>query len=128
MRLAGHIENISCYLAACDLLVITSEREGMSLGMLEALQAGVPVLSTPVSGATELLPDKALIQSLNPEHLAAQLLQTLSHPDALMQSLQGVFQRVQNQMSSPQLARRTLDIYQQLVSKRSPNDLNDALT
>ena len=79
MRLAGHIENISCYLAACDLLVITSEREGMSLSMLEALQAGVPVLWAPVSGATELLPDKALIQSLNPEHLAAQLLQTLSH-------------------------------------------------
>lgn len=40
---------------ALDLLVITSRTEGMSNTMLEALAAGLPVVSTPVSGAREAL-------------------------------------------------------------------------
>ena len=42
-------------LGALDLLVITSRTEGMSNTMLEALAAGLPVVSTPVSGAREAL-------------------------------------------------------------------------
>jgi glycosyltransferase involved in cell wall biosynthesis len=55
VHLIGHREDLSEVLAALDLFVITSDQEGMSNAMLEALAAGVPVLSTPVSGAHEAL-------------------------------------------------------------------------
>ena len=51
----GHRENVGDVLGALDLLVITSRTEGMSNAMLEALAAGLPVVSTPVSGAREAL-------------------------------------------------------------------------
>jgi glycosyltransferase involved in cell wall biosynthesis len=38
-----------------DVFVLPSDREGMSNAMLEALAAGVPVVSTDVSGAREAL-------------------------------------------------------------------------
>jgi glycosyltransferase involved in cell wall biosynthesis len=54
----GYRTDVHQVLAALDVFVLTSEREGMANAMLEAMAAGVPVVSTPVSGADEaLLPD-----------------------------------------------------------------------
>lgn len=55
LHLLGHREDVGTVLRALDLYVVTSDQEGMSSGMLEALAAGVPVVSTPVSGAAEVL-------------------------------------------------------------------------
>lgn len=51
----GFQEDVSRVLAALDLFLLTSDKEGMANAMLEALAAGVPVVSTPVSGADEAL-------------------------------------------------------------------------
>lgn len=42
-------------IAQADLLVVSSDSEGLSVAALEALSAGVPVVSTPVTGMAELL-------------------------------------------------------------------------
>ncbi|WP_420130095.1 glycosyltransferase [Longimicrobium sp.] len=51
----GHRPNVAEVLAALDVFVMTSDREGMSNAMLEALAAEVPVVSTRVSGTDEAL-------------------------------------------------------------------------
>lgn len=51
----GFREDVGDVLDALDVLVLTSERESLPNAMLEALAAGVPVVSTPVSGAAEAL-------------------------------------------------------------------------
>ena len=51
----GNRDDVGDVLDALDVFVSTSDREGMSSAMLEALAAGVPVVSTPVSGADEAL-------------------------------------------------------------------------
>jgi glycosyltransferase involved in cell wall biosynthesis len=51
----GYRSDVGTVLAALDVFVLTSEREGMANAMLEAMAAGVPVVSTPVSGAGEAL-------------------------------------------------------------------------
>lgn len=51
----GFREDVTTVLAALDVFLLTSHREGMANAMLEAMAAGVPVVSTPVSGAAEAL-------------------------------------------------------------------------
>lgn len=51
----GHRPDVADVLAALDVFVMTSDREGMSNAMLEALAAEVPVVSTRVSGTDEAL-------------------------------------------------------------------------
>jgi glycosyltransferase involved in cell wall biosynthesis len=114
VRLAGHIDNVRAWLPAVDLFVICSEREGLSLAMLEALHAGVPVLSTPVSGAIELLPDTALIRNASVKGIAHAITTALDHPDTLRVSLNPVFERVQNELTPERLVAQTLTIYRKV--------------
>ncbi len=55
LHLPGHREDVAPALDAMDLFVLPSDREGMSNAMIEAMTAGVPVVSTAVSGAREAL-------------------------------------------------------------------------
>jgi glycosyltransferase involved in cell wall biosynthesis len=55
VHLLGHREDTGDVIAALDVMVVASDREGMSNSMLEALISGVPVISTPVSGADDAL-------------------------------------------------------------------------
>lgn len=55
LHFLGNRDDIGDVLGAIDLFVVSSDREMLSFAMLEALAAGVPVVSTPVSGATEAL-------------------------------------------------------------------------
>lgn len=55
VHFAGHRDDVAPIMAAVDLVVVSSDRESLANVMLEAMAVGVPVLSTPVSGALEAL-------------------------------------------------------------------------
>jgi glycosyltransferase involved in cell wall biosynthesis len=55
VRFPGFRRDVGDVLDALDVFVLTSDREGLSSAMLEAMAAGLPVVSTPVSGAEEAL-------------------------------------------------------------------------
>jgi glycosyltransferase involved in cell wall biosynthesis len=60
LHLLGDRNDVGDVLAALDVFMITSDSEGLSNAMLEAMAAGLPVVSTPVSGARDALaPDEA---------------------------------------------------------------------
>jgi glycosyltransferase involved in cell wall biosynthesis len=50
VRLVGHRADVQAELAACDIFVLPSYREGNSNAILEAMCAGLPVISTTVGG------------------------------------------------------------------------------
>lgn len=78
----GFRTDVARVLSALDVFAVTSDREGMANAMLEAMAAGVPVVSTPVSGAEEaLLPDR--------EGRAPGLI-VEAEPDALAQAMTGI--------------------------------------
>jgi glycosyltransferase involved in cell wall biosynthesis len=51
----GHRDDTGAVLRTLDVFVTASDSEGLSNAMLEALSCGVPVVSTPVSGADDAL-------------------------------------------------------------------------
>jgi glycosyltransferase involved in cell wall biosynthesis len=51
----GFREDVARVLGALDVFLVTSDHEGMANAMLEAMSVGIPVVSTPVSGAEEAL-------------------------------------------------------------------------
>jgi len=53
---AGPVMDVAAALAAADVLISTSDYEGLSLAQLEALAAGVPVVATDAGGVGELAP------------------------------------------------------------------------
>ena len=55
VHLLGHRDDTGDVLDALDVFAVSSDREGLSNAMLEALACGVPVVSTPVSGADDAL-------------------------------------------------------------------------
>lgn len=57
VTLAGFLENPYTIMSKSDLFVCSSREEGMSTVVAESLILGVPVISTEVSGAKELLGD-----------------------------------------------------------------------
>lgn len=55
--LLGRIDEASRYLRAADLFVLASRSEGLPYVLIEALQAGVPIVATKVGGIPEVVVD-----------------------------------------------------------------------
>lgn len=51
----GRKENIADYLLCADALCMTSKSEGLGIAALEAFSMGVPLLSTPAGGPSEII-------------------------------------------------------------------------
>ena len=88
----GYQQNIAPLMDAVDTLVITSDREGMSGAMLEAMSRGVPVISTDVSGAREALEPEmngrapGLVTGFAPPQIASAL-NSILYDRALLQEM-----------------------------------------
>lgn len=86
VHLLGPREDVGDVLDALDVFVLTSDREGMSNAMLEAMAAGVPVVTTPVSGAEEALEsgesdaEPGFVVPADPFAIAATLRRLLAAP------------------------------------------------
>ena len=59
VEITGVVSNVETYLADADLYVATSLFEGLPLSMLEAMSAGLPIVSTAVGGVPDVVKDGA---------------------------------------------------------------------
>jgi glycosyltransferase involved in cell wall biosynthesis len=80
--LLGHHDDIASLLGAADLALLTSVWEARALAAQEALQSGVPLLSTRVGGIEELVGDAAALFDPSDVAQAVEQLLNLAHdPD-----------------------------------------------
>jgi glycosyltransferase involved in cell wall biosynthesis len=77
IRWLGHRDDARQWLAGCDVFVNTSISEGISLTILEAMAAGLPVVATRVGGTPEIIDGSCgrLVPARDPAGLASALLE-----------------------------------------------------
>jgi glycosyltransferase involved in cell wall biosynthesis len=72
-------DKISAYLAAADVFLLPSFVEGMPISILEAMSAGLLVISTPVGAVPEMIEDEKtglLISPGNPDEIASAVMRS----------------------------------------------------
>jgi glycosyltransferase involved in cell wall biosynthesis len=77
---AGSQERVQQYLAAADVFVLPSSREGQSVALLEAMASGLCVVASDIPGNQSLFPDACLFQPENIRSLRDALAQ-VEDPD-----------------------------------------------
>lgn len=80
---AGYRRDIPAVLAASDVLLLTSEREGLNRSVLEAMASGVPVVGTDSRGIADAVgPDAGWIAARDDaDALAAAITEAAADPD-----------------------------------------------
>ncbi len=114
--------------SAMDIIVSTSESEGLSNVLLEAMACAKPVVATIAGGNIEVVEDGltgALVPIAAP-HLTAAAVERLITDPRLRQQL-GASGRLwaQTRFSMPAMVRRYEELYAALVTQRSPVHIDD---
>lgn len=78
IHLMGNVDNAEEYYAQADIFALSSEYEGLPLVILEAMAAGLPIVSTDVGGIRDIVADNGiLIESGNKDMLVEALMKII---------------------------------------------------
>lgn len=117
VRFAGHRDDVASLLPHFDQFWIGSEYEGQSNAVMEAMQAGLPVIASDIPGNRDLVVDgqTGLLVPLGDSAAFAgrahDLLQDAAQAAALGRAAQ---QRIADHFSVARMVERHADLYQQL--------------
>lgn len=121
VRLLGHRDDARQWLAGCDVYVNSSISEGVSLTILEAMAASLPIIATRVGGTPEVVDESSarLVPSRNPSAIAAALFALAE--DAELRRRMGRFarQRVETHFTVERMVKE----YQAVYESRSHDGL-----
>ncbi len=117
LRLAGFRADASRLLAGADLLVQTSEAEGMPHAVLEAMALRVPVIATRISGVVELLEGECglMVPVGEAEALAEAVRGVLADPETAGRRAERARARVEGEHTREIMLERYERLFEELV-------------
>jgi glycosyltransferase involved in cell wall biosynthesis len=118
--LPGHESRILPWLKVATACIISSSREGFPYIMVEALMAGCPVLSTPVSGVGDFLPQRCIAASDSLEDLTMLISTNLAEPGVLTEIQLKSFEQAREQLSLETMVLKTETFYRDLLASLPP--------
>lgn len=122
ISLVGHVIDVRPYYRAADVLAISSLSEGSPNALLEAMAAGVPVVSTAVGGVPEIVThgETALLAPPRDPVALANAIERLLTDRSLAEKLAGRAQELIHSHYSPQSRAQSLvRLYERLCSPTS---------
>lgn len=117
VKMVGHARDVRPYYRLADVLAISSVSEGSPNVLLEAMAAGVPVVTTSVGGISEIVADREtalLVEPHDPGALAAAMNLLLSDPQLSETLVSNARKLVKGQYSPQSRARFLLKLYQEV--------------
>ena len=114
----GFRPDVPDILPCFDLFVLPSIEEALSLAILEAMAAKIPVIATAIGGIPEVVTAETgiLIPPDNPQILAASIRQLLLQPHYRQTLGRAGRERVKRFFSLPQMAQRHHELYAKILS------------
>jgi glycosyltransferase involved in cell wall biosynthesis len=117
--LAGTFDSVDELLAAADVFVLPSLEEGMSLALLEAMAAGLPVVATDIPGNRDLVTDAQhglLVPPARSDALAAAIQRVLDDPELAARLGAAARQRVVGEFSLEKSVEEHVALFEGLTS------------
>jgi glycosyltransferase involved in cell wall biosynthesis len=114
----GHRDDIYNVLQTFDVLLLTSDHEGLPMILLEALCLGVNVVARRVGGIPEVIADGqqgVLLDTADPAEMAACCLSLLAEPAQRTRMADGGRRRVLESFSMERTAARVAELYLSLL-------------
>ncbi|MBM3810191.1 MAG: glycosyltransferase [Acidimicrobiia bacterium] len=117
VRFLGELADVGPLLAASDVFLLCSEREGMSNSLLEAMQAGCVPLVTDAGDNRVILSKVPTGLVAPPEQMPAALLHWSRYP-LLFQTMRRRAREGASHYTVQAMAAQTLEVYGQLLSEK----------
>jgi len=117
--LAGVFDSVDEILAAADVFVLPSQEEGMSLALLEAMAAGVPVVASDIPGNRNLIThgQEGLLVPLHAVNLLrSAIVQVWDQPEQARQRAAAARKLVVGRYSLPKMADEHLTLFERLLA------------
>ena len=119
VRLLGQRRDARMLLDAADVFVLPSKHEGMPLVLLEAMDAGLPVVATRVIGSAEVVVEGEtglLVRPKDPAALEHALAQLLADPVLRARFGEAGRQRFAACFTAGRMARETAEVYARVLA------------
>ena len=120
VHFAGFRDDVGAVYAACDVVALTSANEGTPVSVIEALAAGVPVVSTNVGGVADIVDDGRTGLLAPPGDVAAiasGLRRLADHPEERLRMGESARATVIERYSVSRLVRDVDALYRELLGQ-----------
>jgi glycosyltransferase involved in cell wall biosynthesis len=118
----GPRDDVAAVFAACDVVVLASEHEGLPLSVLEAMALGRPVVASNVGGLAELIDDGIsglLVAPRNVDALTSAIRRVLSDQDLAARLGREARRRVSEQFGESTMLDRIENVYRECARASS---------
>lgn len=116
VHLAGYRNDVIDLLAAADLLVISSHKEGFSYVLAEALHVRRVAVATRVPVAMEILPEAFLVKRGDAAQLAATVNRVLLDLEAAQRAFAPVWEFAARELTVSRMVEHTEQVYKKLLA------------
>jgi glycosyltransferase involved in cell wall biosynthesis len=121
IHLLGYRTDTANLLSAADIYLLPTKRENLSMSLLEALAAGLPIITTPVGGNLELVQAEKTAILADAGNIAALsgALERLLQDQQLRQAMGARAYESVHRFSLGTVAHQHITLYQEIISAKS---------